>query len=751
MEKFTRRIKEKAEEAFFEYAHREFRREWDEQLLDQYRHQGEGMTFLEFLGEKSGQDMKSLIEVAARETHRPIVETDTLPMCPTSFLEIEGFMFDLSLKTAFGSATLIHALPCAHIGLREQIEIDGELWSAEELLMRYLGVFKLHHLTGHPPDVERTLLKRRASGKLQHMTWVDIARHKPGDIGVAITALETMGLLKKKKIGNERATEWQRELCQSILEEIHGNKPKEGMGLTEWTAMTNSHPFLNLENTPIQERLVNIFPAQSQKRYECFPLHQEGRLMTLAVHTIPSVQTRTEMAQSISMRGRFQYVLAPKTQVMSLVNKALSTKVNLAHIAGEIEHEEQADAVGNELIDIEELLKAGKDDDTTVIQLLQALLVQAVQDKATDIHVASAPDQLAIRFRIDGILIPYPHQLPRGLDKPLITRIKIVSSINTQRTGLPEDGKFSTTISGLDYEIRVTTCPTIHGEKAVMRVQPKSSHIPTLESLGFQGIEKQVVLKSIETDHGLLVICGPTGSGKSTTLYAAIGLIDRNQWNVITGEQPVEIKIPGCEQTNITNNLTFGKFVTATLRQDPDYIMIGETRDKETTEELVRAAITGHVVLTTLHTNSAPSAPARLIDLGAKPYLLADALTGVCAQRLLRKLCNNCAQQVPLPSKKKLQELGIREDWMAEAEYICQPVGCKMCRNTGYAGRVAVIEGYICTKPIREIIESKHADPRAIQAIMEEQGSKSLFQHAVENVAKGLCSLQDAMTIQTLD
>lgn len=1171
-------IVDKADELLFEIIKEEYGAEIPNYLLNQFRNSRTSAgrkpvpnippvtlpetfipeTFLEFLTETSEKDRKTLTVLASRNSQIAIVEPDVLPTCPTDCFEIKNLPVDLLYKTPFGTATLIHCVPFLEKTLASSNPTGTEL-TALDLLRKSLGVLKIHFLLVSQDEFKRLQSKRRSNGKTHPTTFEEIEAQENPDMNLVITSLESLALLQKNSQETQTKLEtWDFEKIEEILKEVKKRRPKEGASnKTEWTNLTGEFPYLNLENSPIQEKLIAIFPAQAQKQFECFPLHQEARLITIACHQLPQVQDRSEMIAGLAIRCKIHFVLASHAQVMGLINKALSTKVNLQHIAEEIDHEDNSEDSSGEQIDIEALIKGNKDDETTVIQLLQALIVQAVQDKATDIHVASAPENLSIRFRVDGILLPYPHLLPRGLDKPLITRIKIVSNINTQKTGMPEDGKFSTKIGGLEYEIRVTTCPTVHGEKAVLRIQPKSSHIPTLESLGFQGIEKQVVIKAIDADHGLLIICGPTGAGKclgpntkvikydgrlelakniktgdllmgpdskprkvlgtttgkgplyqitpikgepwicndvhvmtlkhtapnmekhsvfptkrkrnegmyqafghipknkgkerlnnihpeiidvplnefisrtspkkqisqhwklfrtgvefptpqiikeipdemfyyaglwigdgtsncneitnedkeiktwienfakennhrflneknkqspniltlaskppkkeldikyhqeypfiyhlkngkmkiclrtllaccrknpsgkyrptlrgsqgpkiipqwmktattsqkkqllagihdsdgslnhngfditlkekellegiifisrnlglwanppkersikgktywrtyitgetkiiptkiqrktaktriqtkdasktgwkadpigkgnyagfqvdgdgrfllgdftvthnSTTLYAAIGLIDRVQWNVITGEQPVEIKIPGCEQTPITNQLTFGRFITASLRQDPDYIMIGETRDKETTEELVRASITGHIVLTTLHTNSAPSAPSRLIDLGAKPYLLADALSGVCAQRLLRRLCTNCLQQVPLPSMKKLLQLGIREEWMLGAEVIGQPVGCKMCRSTGYAGRVAVIEGYTISRAIQEIIVNKDANPRAIQAVMEEQGSKSLYQHAVENVAKGVCSLSDALSINNLD
>jgi type II secretory ATPase GspE/PulE/Tfp pilus assembly ATPase PilB-like protein len=244
-----------------------------------------------------------------------------------------------------------------------------------------------------------------------------------------------------------------------------------------------------------------------------------------------------------------------------------------------------------------------------------------------------------------------------------------------------------------------------------------------------------------------------TVTHNTTTLSATMYAIDRKRWNVITAENPVEIRIPHVEQTPIDGSqLTFAKFVPAALRQDPDYIMIGETRDKETTEEVIRAAITGHIVMTTLHTNSAAGAPGRLIDMGGQPFLITDALKTVCAQRLIRRLCPNCSRPVrKIPTKDELKRMHIDPKWIESAEYLLEPVGCKLCNNTGYKGRVAIVEGYFTSPEIRRIIIHDNADTEKIRREIEHQGGKTLFQHAVEHVARGTTSLAEALTVRNLD
>ena len=403
-----------------------------------------------------------------------------------------------------------------------------------------------------------------------------------------------------------------------------------------------------------------------------------------------------------------------------------------------------------EIIDIQAL---AENDEASIIRVVQSILVGAINKRATDIHIASHPDRTWIRYRIDGVMVDAPYQLGPEFWKAVLSRVKIMSAIDIRYSPVPQDGKFPMKVGGVDYDIRVATASTIYGEKAVMRVQKKDAEIPTLDMLGFESNEQALIKQLLDSDHGMMIICGPTGSGKTRTLSAAMYMIDRQRWNVITAENPVEIRIPFVEQTAIDGQqMTFPKFVPAALRQDPDYIMIGETRDKETTEEVIRASITGHIVMTTLHTNSAAGCPARLIDMGGEPFLITDSLKVVIAQRLIRRLCPNCCRPARgIPTDEELREYGVNPAWLDGSQGLLEPVGCKVCTGTGYSGRIAIAEGYGMSSAIRKIILKENADTEKIRKEMIAQGGKPLLQGAVELAGRRITSIQEALAIRDVE
>jgi type II secretory ATPase GspE/PulE/Tfp pilus assembly ATPase PilB-like protein len=772
--------------------------------------------------------------------------------------------------------------------------------------------------------------------------------------------------------------------------------------------------FLHLYKTG----LLEIILPSTQRTYSVVPISEYGGTLTLAAKRGLRGTVRQEVTSELQRHCKINILLASAGAINEITTANLSAIISTSSISKQIKLESTPEEEEIEQIDISALAEGSE---ATVIKLVQSLLIGAVNKKATDIHIAAHPDRTWVRYRIDGNMVEAPFHLPFEFWKAIISRIKIMSGVDIKYSPVPQDGKFPLSVGTDEYDIRVNTCPTVYGEKAVLRLQRKEAIVPTLDSLGFYSHERNIIGDVIEGDHGLLIICGPTGSGKclgkgtlvmmhsgklkkvedivagdmlmgpdskpkkvqktnkgigplyiitpkighpwicndahiltlkkgnsvrdvcikdfiesrktkkeykdwklfrvgtnfpiesdpeknelklegntylkgitigkegveprskiitekellgsrltrlsllaglidklgkrikdqivikckseklvkkiifltrscgfvdsemkkngdiyscriselneditllnrkyknllksksnlefswkakklnegeyygftlegdgrfllgdftvthnTTTLSAVMYAIDRKRWNVITAENPVEIRIPDVEQTPIDGTqLNFGKFVPSALRQDPDYIMIGETRDKETTEEVIRAAITGHIVMTTLHTNSAAGAPGRLIDMGAQPFLITDALKAVCAQRLIRRLCPNCSRPVrKLPSKDELVRMSIRPEWLESAEYIMEPVGCKLCNGTGYRGRIAIVEGYFTSPEIRRIIIHDNADTEKIKKEIEKQGGKTLFQHAVEHVGRQTTSITEALSVRSLD
>ena len=397
-----------------------------------------------------------------------------------------------------------------------------------------------------------------------------------------------------------------------------------------------------------------------------------------------------------------------------------------AAVVGEVESAVDLSRLMQDLPAVEDLLEAAND--APIIRMLNALLTQAAKDGASDIHIEAYERSSSVRFRVDGTLreVVQPN---KALHAALISRLKIMAELDIAEKRLPQDGRISLRIGGRAIDVRVSTLPSAHGERAVLRLLDKGDSSKfSLESLGMSGDTLTRFNKLVAQPHGIVLVTGPTGSGKTTTLYAALGTVDTSTTNVLTVEDPVEYELPGIGQTQVNAKieLTFAKSLRAILRQDPDVIMIGEIRDFETAQIAIQASLTGHLVLATLHTNDAPSAVTRLTDMGIEPFLLSSSLLGVLAQRLVRKLCPVCKKQ--------------------DAQGRWHPVGCPECANTGYKGRCGVYELMVVDDQIQNLIHSRAAESRLFVAA-EQAGMKTMREDGERLVKTGITSLEELMRV----
>jgi general secretion pathway protein E len=424
-----------------------------------------------------------------------------------------------------------------------------------------------------------------------------------------------------------------------------------------------------------------------------------------------------------------------------------------AAVVGEVESAVDLSRMMQDLPAVEDLLEAAND--APIIRMLNALLTQAAKDGASDIHIEPYERSSSVRFRVDGSLreVVQPN---KALHAALISRLKIMAELDIAEKRLPQDGRISLRIGGRGVDVRVSTLPSAHGERAVLRLLDKGDTRFSLESLGMGGDTLQRFSRLIEQPHGIVLVTGPTGSGKTTTLYAALGRVDTSTTNVLTVEDPVEYELPGIGQTQVNAriDLTFAKALRAILRQDPDVIMIGEIRDFETAQIAIQASLTGHLVLATLHTNDAPSAVTRLIDMGIEPFLLSSSLLGVLAQRLVRKLCPHCkrpeagAGPVAGPSQDGASPLG---GWRsAEGASLgavrYHPVGCKECGMTGYKGRTGVYELMVADDKVRALIHSRAAESQLFVAA-EQGGLRTMREDGERLVQAGVTSLEEVLRV----
>ncbi len=396
-----------------------------------------------------------------------------------------------------------------------------------------------------------------------------------------------------------------------------------------------------------------------------------------------------------------------------------------ATVIGEVESAVDLTRMMQELPAVEDLLEAAND--APIIRMLNALLTQAAKDGASDIHIEPYERSSAVRFRVDGKLreVVQPN---KALHAALISRLKIMAELDIAEKRLPQDGRISLRIGGRAVDVRVSTLPSAHGERAVLRLLDKGEARFTLEGLGMSGEELRQFDRLVQQPHGIVLVTGPTGSGKTTTLYASLSRIDTASINVLTVEDPVEYELPGIGQTQVNPkiDLTFAKALRAILRQDPDVIMIGEIRDYETAQIAIQASLTGHLVLATLHTNDAPSAVTRLTDMGVEPFLLSSSLLGVLAQRLVRKLCSSCR----------------RED----EQGVYHPVGCAVCAQSGYKGRTGVYELMVADAKVRSLIHGQAAESELLAAA-QRSGMKSMREDGERLVRAGITSAEEVVRV----
>ncbi len=452
-------------------------------------------------------------------------------------------------------------------------------------------------------------------------------------------------------------------------------------------------------------------------------LEDDGQSLTLWVapatpHTVLAEVSRLYALDSLETD-------APDRLSQRIAQAYAGGESSAATVVGEVESAVDLSRMMQDLPAVEDLLEAAND--APIIRMLNALLTQAAKDGASDIHIEPYERSSAVRFRVDGTLreIVQPN---KALHAALISRLKIMAELDIAEKRLPQDGRISLRIGGRAIDVRVSTLPGVHGERAVLRLLDKGEAKFSLQSLGMQGDTYRRFSELTAQPHGIVLVTGPTGSGKTTTLYAALGQIDTSTTNVLTVEDPVEYELAGIGQTQVNAkiDLTFAKALRAILRQDPDVIMIGEIRDHETAQIAVQASLTGHLVLATLHTNDATSAVTRLTDMGIEPFLLSSSLLGVLAQRLVRKLCTHC---------RRLDGDGL---W--------HPVGCDECGHTGYKGRTGVYELMTVNDEVRALIHG-HAAESEVLAAARRNGLFTMREDGDRLVRSGETSLEELLRV----
>jgi general secretion pathway protein E len=481
--------------------------------------------------------------------------------------------------------------------------------------------------------------------------------------------------------------------------------------------------------------LVRNIPINYAKNHEVLPFKEDSE--QVLVLTSNPLNSKVLNDLQVLFNKRTVPLVTTSNRIQDAINKVYEKST--AALEGLDAIEEGEYDLDDPIVD---LLEAG-DDDAPVIKLVNTLLFRAVKEKASDIHIEPYERDLVIRFRIDGVLYDI-FKPPKKLQNAITSRIKVMAQLNIAEKRLPQDGRIPLKLAGKDIDVRLSTLPTAHGERLVMRLQDRSNVILSLEQLGFGEDALTIMDGVLAKTHGIFLVTGPTGSGKSTTLYAGLMKINSTDLNIVTVEDPVEQRIHGIGQTQVNAKigLTFASGLRAILRQDPDVIMIGEIRDFETAEIAINASLTGHLVLSTLHTNDSAGVVPRLLDMGCEPFLIASSLLSVLAQRLVRILCPHCKAPYE-PTDAELATLGISRQ-IASRGKICKAIGCNQCNQKGYIGRTVISELMVISDEIRQLILQRK-DGGTIKKMAVDQGMKVIRLDGIRKVLQGTTTLEELL------
>jgi type IV pilus assembly protein PilB len=507
------------------------------------------------------------------------------------------------------------------------------------------------------------------------------------------------------KIDDEQMNEMLDEQTRSgkPIEEVLANSGAIPMReVYDLIALALGTEVVDIADMEFPPEILSMVPPHTARVQGVLPLNFDGQLLRVTVtdpldpHIADSLRFATQKDVAI-------YV-APPLVVQSFIEKYYGVEISdmddvLAGLAGEASQKD----TNPDLVDIEKASSA------PIIKYVNTVLAQAIAARASDIHFEPFETEFKIRYRVDGALYEMSPP-PRSLATAVTSRIKVMSSLNIAERRVPQDGRIQTTMAGRPVDLRVSTLPTQFGESVVLRVLDRSTVKLELDAIGMPKNIYDYICAVIEKPNGIFIVTGPTGSGKTTTLYACLNRINTTDSKLLTAEEPVEYEIEGIQQVPIHEaiGLTFARALRAFLRQDPDRIMVGETRDLETAQIAIQASLTGHLVFTTLHTNDAPSAIARLIDMGVEPFLIASSLEGILAQRLVRRICSNCRTPYE-PSEAVLRQIGLSVHEVGDKNFY-YGTGCDQCNNTGYKGRKGIYELLDITEPIRELITARSVD-----------------------------------------
>ena len=546
----------------------------------------------------------------------------------------------------------------------------------------------------------------------------------------------TEGQLKSLLKTNDKATG---RPLRELMAGKHYNTPEEA--LSELCNRIEVSFIKDIPFADIPVDLIRDIPINYAKNHEVLPFKLDSDQLTVLTSNPLSLKALDDLRVLFGKRIEVRVTTSSKLQ--EAINRVYEKSTAALEGLDEIESEEYD--LDDPVID---LLDAG-DDDAPVIKLVNTLLFRAVKEKASDIHLEPYEKDMVVRFRIDGILFDI-FKPPKRLQNSITSRVKVMANLNIAEKRLPQDGRIPLKLAGKDIDVRVSSVPTAFGERIVMRLQDRSNVVLELEQLGFSEDSMEKIAYMLSKTYGIFLVTGPTGSGKSTTLYACLSKINTIDKNIITVEDPVEQRIHGVGQIQVNSKigLTFASGLRSILRQDPNIIMVGEIRDLETAEIAINASLTGHLVLSTIHTNDSAGIFPRLIDMGCEPFLIASSLLGVVAQRLVRVLCPHCKENYE-PSNVELANLDLTRDKITGSS-ISRAMGCNECNHKGYVGRTIIQELLLIDDHIRSLIMQRQ-DGGTIKKAALAEGMQTFRDHGIQKVLKGTTTIEEVLSNTQVD
>jgi type IV pilus assembly protein PilB len=510
--------------------------------------------------------------------------------------------------------------------------------------------------------------------------------------------------------------------------------------------------YVDLVEIGFSPEALALVPESVAQKYKIVPYSMDPKNKVLSVAMVNPLDIETVEFLEKKTGLKVKSAIATEKQIKEFISEKYVREKGITSEVSQALDERKKDEAEMEAETAQKVSA-----EAPVAKIVSTILGFAIKSRASDVHIEPQEDNVRIRYRIDGIL-QEKYLLPRNVHDAVVSRIKILSNLKIDEKRVPQDGRFFFSADGNDVDLRISTLPTTYGEKVVMRLLQKSQKVPSLPDLGLRGLALKNLMEAMERPHGIIIVCGPTGSGKTTTLYSVLDKVATSKVNVVTIEDPVEYQMKGVNQVQVNTQagLTFASALRSFLRQDPNVIMVGEIRDSETADLAINASLTGHLVFSTLHTNDASGVPPRLLDMGVEPFLLVSSLTCVVGQRVLRKVCKECVGEADIPpemAEEMKKTLGpiynmIEDKWKKDGKPMKAPkiVGCEKCNNTGYFGRIAIYEVMPMSERIAKLVVEKAA-ASDIQKQAAEEGMLTMKQDGYVKVLEGTTTMEEVLRV----